>query len=45
MRWYFVSSPLTLVVKLHKLTAQKKLQKDVGLFVGKFSVSPLIKVS
>ena len=29
MRWNFLSSPLTLVVKLHKLTAEKWFQKDV----------------
>ena len=34
-KWYFfVKSPLTLMVKLHKLTAQKKCQKDVRLRGG-----------
>ena len=45
MRWNYVSSPLTLVVKLHKFTAEKKFQKDVWLIVGKFSARLLINVS
>ena len=45
MWWPSVSSPLNIVVKLYKFTALKKFQKDLWLFVGKFSVRRLINVS